>query len=516
MSYKLKHIDTPLRLLNTINEIDTKAGEGGSGTGSGSSQPTFDYNSQPYKNMTQLLPDTRFRSNQLSLYYDVGITSAPCINDGLPIATGFIGVCDWMQLVYNEFKNGVYKITPIDNVAKTGFKLSCVQEPQKNKIEIGQNENGDPVYSEDNQAWVDLATAEKMELINNGEAISSRETVCNLNLYLLMNAFMGTMVGPTGGPYTFKVKVKQPIGKRIIAFLLLDNIGIHEGRYEPLLAQLPEDERDLAMWDMAVTKVVPVASDSDGYITTETTITTFHPPQIMPIVSGMEMGDSIEIEYMTLAVGNSGAEPVSDEIPPTQEIEDWWLKTRGECTTINVRPPLEEWNMLSRDVKYYFDKTFNNNIGPTVHIDGGFDGTITSMELDPEQAMPKVKIKRVPPIAPMFSGYWALENPSKPLIYAVPQGMEYEPGAPKAVLSGSGVGSGTGYIVSDTAKSPDTQSLPMTGENAYAMLAVDQFTINTIIERDGEGNVTNEYRDLTIMFAEKMYIKPSCNQELFR
>jgi hypothetical protein len=139
MAYKLHNIETPLKLLNTINAVDEKAGTGGGG---GTAAPSFDYENQPYKSVEQLIADTRFRRNYRREFYR-SPSEVLSIAGDYPNATGFMtGGFEWFSTGYNEPQDGVYRLEPINTLAKTGLKISCVQMPSvyvpPDEVEVGQ------------------------------------------------------------------------------------------------------------------------------------------------------------------------------------------------------------------------------------------------------------------------------------------------------------------------------------------------------------------------------------------
>ena len=144
MAYKLQNIETPLKLLTTINAVDAKAGTGGGG---GTAAPSFDYENQPYKSVEQLIADTRFRRNYRREFYDTPSGVLSLSHDAMN-ATGFqVGGFEFFSTGYNEPQDGVYRIEPINTSAKTGLKISCVEKPSvyvpPDEVEVGQVIVGD-------------------------------------------------------------------------------------------------------------------------------------------------------------------------------------------------------------------------------------------------------------------------------------------------------------------------------------------------------------------------------------
>lgn len=139
MAYKLQNIETPLKLLTTINAVDAKAGTGGGG---GTAAPSFDYENQPYKSVEQLIADTRFRKNYRREFYR-SPSEVLSIAGDYPNATGFqTGGFEFFSTGYNEPQDGVYRLEPINTSAKTGLKISCVKQPSvyvpPDEVEVGQ------------------------------------------------------------------------------------------------------------------------------------------------------------------------------------------------------------------------------------------------------------------------------------------------------------------------------------------------------------------------------------------
>ena len=474
----------------------------------GSSQPTFDYDNQPYMTLTQLLPDTRFRNNKNTDYLGDGILSKAWTypdgdEDDRMLRTGFHEVCTDFELLYSEDKAGVYKITPIDSVNKTGIRIECVKAPKINQIiddidstwnektqqteftiEYRFDENGDPVY----QTWVDWATMEGLDIMSVGEDVGYRESVANFGLNNFEQNWLMPIIGPAGGPYTFSVKIKQPAGKQLVCFLLSDFASIIAGIYGDM-DEMSEEEM-MTLFDTALIKIIPEATGD--YVTVEQTVNTLRPPTIHPYVSGMELGDVIEIEYMTLAVGDTAAPPVDLSISPDDEMRAVYDKSMGLISTINVRPT--EWSTMSAYAKHEFDKRYNDNLLPCISV----PSELTFTEYSPDKLNKTVNIKRMPPIDGILTGSFIVFNTnigedvirlvSNSSLYTENEILAESIDIPKSV--------GFGAAISE--------------DKLEVYFTPDRFKLKPVQTENGT------YYTFTPILADEMYIRPLINEEIMR
>ena len=465
----------------------------------GSSQPTFDYDNQPYMTLTQLLPDTRFRNNKNTDYLGDGILSKawtyPDGGDQITLRTGFHEVCTDFELLYSEDKVGVYKITPIDSVNKTGIRIECVQAPKINQIidsidstwneetqqteytiEYRVDENGDPVY----QTWVDWATMEGLDIINIGERVGNGESVANFGLNNFEQNLLIPIIGPAGGPYTFGVKIKQPAGKQLVCFLLSDFASAATGLYGD--------------FDTAFIKIIPEATGD--YVTVEQTVNTLRPPTISPYVSGMELGDVIEIEYMTLAVGDMAAPPVDLSISPDDEMRAIYDKSMGLISTINVRPT--EWSTMSAYAKHEFDKRYNDNLLPCISVPFTYGDPLTFTEYSPDKLNKTVNVKRMPPIDGILTGSFIVFNTNigEDVIRLVTNSSLYTENEILAESIDIPKSVGFGAAISE--------------DKLEVYFTPDRFKLKPVQTGDEISG------DFTPMLADEMYVRPLINEEIMR
>jgi hypothetical protein len=515
MAYKLHNIETPLKLLTTINAVDEKAGTGGGG--GGTAAPSFDYENQPYKSVEQLIADTRFRRNYRREFYSSPSEVLSVAGD-YPNATGFmVGGFELFSTAYGEVQDGVYRIEPIDGSAKTGLKITCVKEPTLPPVITGTDENQDPIYLRDeNEDIVHYhfrdVTDENydiMSMLDDTYAPRYDEgmtdfPVSQIRFVTVEGLFTGfALIGKPSLSYSFRIKTRQPAGKRLLAIGFFDYVNF------------------MGTGSMScLTKFVPSANTEGAFATTDGSMTMTaeeggpepYPIGVLgicPIISGLELNESVEIEFFTVAAGETAVDPQAD-IDADTEIENVLEKTMGVLELDKNFLPPEEKTFYSQldssqgtDFLQNFKRVFNAQAAARpITIPDNETSFTTSMG-----DLYITKLKKIPPVSPILSGNWVAISGEwgRPLVYAVPKGMEEELDPPMAAITGvpaaaDAYGADDGY--------PQMYDLVNNSGADMATGAITRINLGDNLVIDQIENGDTPYKELSLMVARKIYLRP--------
>lgn len=517
MAYKLQNIETPLKLLTTINAVDAKAGTGGGG---GTSAPSFDYANQPYKSVEQLIADTRFRLNYRREFYDTPSGVLSLAHDAQNLTGFHTGGFEFFSTCYDEPQDGAYRIEPINTSAMTGMKITCVKTPTLPQVFSGTDEfgnpvpaldgNGDPIYGH----FKDVASAayDAMSLVDDVYGLPSWEPDVT-DYPVLQLRFVGAdmlfsgfgLIGKPDTSYTLRVKARQPAGKQVLAFCLYDYINaMLTGSLETCLK-----------------KIVPAANAVGEFVTTDASLIMAAAEggnEPMPIgylglycvISGLELGESVEIEFITVTAGATGTDPQAD-IDAETEIENVLENTLGVMEVDKGLLPNAEiaaYQQLGTisDVDWLgnFRRTFCGLAAPRpIDIPEGETSVTTSLgDLYIGQ------LTKIPPVSPLLSGPWLAMSGEfgRPLVYAVPRGMEYEIDPPMASITNLPAayltyGADDGYL----------PTYDLANNSGYSMTtgAISRIKLgdNVVVSQIDNGDTP--YKELSLMMAKKIYLRPT-------
>lgn len=514
MSYKLHNIETPLKLLNTINAVDEKAGTGGGG---GTAAPSFDYANQDYKSVEQLIADTRFRRNYRREFYRSPSEVLSLAGDYLNVTGFMVGGFELFSTAYGEVQDGVYRIEPIDGSAKTGLKITCVKEPSLPPVITGTDENQDPIYLRDeNEEIVHYhfrdVTDENydiMAMLDDTYAPRYDEgmtdfPVSQIRFVTVEGLFTGfALIGKPSLSYSFRIKTRQPAGKRLLA------IGVFDYGNFMVTGSMS-----------CLTKFVPSANTEGAFATTDGSMTMTaeeggpepYPIGVLgicPIISGLGLNESVEIEFFTVAAGETAVDPQAD-IDADTEIENVLEKTMGVLEVDkNFLPPEEKTfysqldSLAGTDFLQNFKRVFNAQAAARpITIPDNETSFTTSMG-----DLYITKLKKIPPVSPLLSGNWVAISGEwgRPLVYAVPKGMEEDLDPPTASITGVPAAADA-YGVDDGY--PQMYDLVNNSGADMATGAITRINLGDNLVIDQIENGDTPYKELSLMVARKIYLRP--------
>jgi hypothetical protein len=302
------------------------------------------------------------------------------------------------------------------------------------------------------------------------------------------------LIGKPSDTYTVRIKTRQPAGKQLIALAVCDyGKVITDGNFS------------------SVKKILPASNTAGSFATTDETFEgQFGLICLVPVVSGLTPGESVEIEFITVTAGATGTDPQAD-IDADTEIENVLENTMGVMeldkgllsnAEITAFRQLEE--RMGTDFLGNFKRTFNVQAAARpITIPDNETSITTSMG-----SLFITQLKKIPPVSPILSGPWVAISGEfgRPLVYAVPKGMEDEIDPPMASI--------TGVPAQAVAYGADDDYPPMYDlvNNSGIDIATGAMTRidlgdNLVIDEIENGDTP--YKELSLMVAKKIYIRPT-------